>query len=112
MRLSTQGSSDGVLDIFSTLGSDGVVRVLTGVRARTGSWEIEVRNLQALGFPASGQITIQTRGFDDVGLRGVSTGPSDRGTYTHTYDSGILRFPIYQTDQDLKTAWAFEFKRP
>ncbi|KAI6777664.1 uncharacterized protein J7T54_002737 [Emericellopsis cladophorae] len=110
-RLGTSGSPDGALDIFSTLASDGTVRILTGVRARTGTWEIEVRNLQALGFPANGQVTIRTLGFDDVGLRGVSNGPSDRGTYTHTYTNGVLRFPIYQTQADLRTAWAFEFRR-
>lgn len=112
VRLQTEGTGDGVMDIFSTLGDDGVVRILTGVRVRTGTWNIEVRNLEALGFPSDGQITIQTYGFDDVGLRGASNGPSDRGTYTHTYTNGVLQFPVYQTDQDMKTAWAFEFKRP
>lgn len=111
-RFNTTGSTDRILDIFSTLGSDNVVRILTGVRRGTGTWEIEVRNLQALGFPASGSITIQTRGFNDVGLRGVSTGPSDRGTFTHTYTGGVLRFPIFQTTEDRTTAWAFEFRRP
>lgn len=108
VRLGTEGSADNVLDIFSTLGNDGVVRILTGVRARTGTWEIEVRNSKTLGFPDSGQITIQTFGFDDVGLQDVSNGPSNRGIYTHTYEGGVLRFPIYQTKQDMKTAWAFE----
>ncbi|PGH17720.1 hypothetical protein AJ80_04728 [Polytolypa hystricis UAMH7299] len=111
-RLASTGSTDGVLDIFGTLSDDGVVRILTGVRARTGTWEIEVRNLSALGFPASGEITIQTWGFDDVGLRGVSHGPSDRGQHTHAYSDGVLRFPIFQTAEDMKTAWAFEFSRP
>lgn len=112
VRLGTDGSADGVLDIFSTLSDDGVVKILTGVRARTGTWEIEVRNMEALGFPANGRVEIKTLGFDDVGLRGVSNGPSDRGLFTHTYEGGVLRFPIYQTQQDLKTAWAFEFRRP
>lgn len=111
-RLTTTGSTDGILDIFATLGNDGVVRILTGVRRGTGTWEIEVRNLGALGFPANGNLVIQTWGFDDVGLRGVSNGPSDRGTFQHTYTGGVLRFPIFQTTEDRTTAWAFEFRRP
>jgi len=108
-KYQTYGSGDRAFDIFATRGNDGKVRILTGVRAQTGNWEIEVRNLAAIGLPASGTLTIQTWGFDDVGLRGVSGGPSNRGQYTHTYTGGVLRFPIFQTTQDAKTAWAFEF---
>lgn len=107
-RLATEGSADGVLAIFSALGSDGKVRILTGVRVRTGTWEIEVRNLPALGIPADGQIIIQTFGFDDFGARAASNEPSDRGTFTHTYSGGVLRFPVFQKQQDVETAWAFE----
>jgi hypothetical protein len=110
-RLNTTGSPDRVLDVFSTLGSDGVVRILTGVRRGTGTWEIEVRNLQALGFPSNGNVNIRTWGFDDVGARGASNGPSDRGRNSHTYTNGVLTFPIYQTSQDRTTAWAFEIRR-
>lgn len=108
-RLSTSGTTDRALDVFATKGADKKVRILTGVRAQVGTWEIELRNLAAIGLPAAGTLTIQTRGFDDTGLRGVSSGPSDRGVFTHTYTGGILRFPIFHTDVDAKTAWAFEF---
>ena len=108
-KLATSGTADRALDVFATRGADKKVRILTGVRAQVGTWEIEVRNLAAIGLPAAGTLTIQTWGFDDTGLRGVSTGPSNRGLFTHTYAGGILRFPIFQTDVDAKTAWAFEF---
>ncbi|KAH9222795.1 hypothetical protein DL95DRAFT_502219 [Leptodontidium sp. 2 PMI_412] len=109
-KLTTTGSGDRALDVFATLGSDRKVRVLAGVRAQTGTWEIELRNLVALGLPVSGSLTIQTLGFDDPGLRSVVTTPRSRGTYTHTYSGGVLRFPVYQTQVDAKTAWAFEFR--
>ena len=112
-RLGTSGSTDRVLDVFATYNAnDKKVRILTGVRAQTGDWEISVTKMSSLGFPASGSVIIQTWGFDDVGLRGVSNGPSDRGTYNHTYSGNTLTFPIYQTTDDAKTAWAFEFTRP
>lgn len=109
-KLTTTGSGDRALDVFATLGSDRKVRVLAGVRAQTGTWEIELRNLVALGLPVSGSLTIQTLGFDDPGLRSVVTTPRSRGTYTHTYSGGVLRFPVYQTQVDAKTALAFEFR--
>lgn len=111
VRLNSTGSPDRLLDIFGTLGEDDVVRILTGVRRGVGTWEIEVRGLEELGWPASGSVNIQTWGFDDVGLRGVSEGPSDRGQHTHTYADGVLRFPIFQTEVDRTTAWAFELRR-
>ncbi|KAH8193549.1 hypothetical protein TruAng_012284 [Truncatella angustata] len=108
-RLASMTSGDGKLDIFGTLGNDGVVRILTGVRASTGTWTIQVNNLESLGFPASGSLTIQTWGFDYLNAQTASIGPSDRGRYTHIYSNGTLTFPIHQTTADLQTAWSFEF---
>lgn len=40
-RIDTRASANGVLDIFATLSNDAVVRILTGVKACTGTWETD-----------------------------------------------------------------------
>lgn len=108
VRAGTTGSGDGVLDVYTTVGTDKV-RTLAGVLLQTGTWYITIHNLQAVGLPASGTLSIQTWGFDDKGHMGEVDGPSNRGVYGHTYSGGSVTFPIYQTQADEYTAWGFEF---
>jgi hypothetical protein len=107
-RATTTGTGDGVMDVFTTVGTDKV-RVLTGVLNQQGTWYITISGLSAVGLASSGTLDIQTWGFDDAGHFGAVAGPSDRGVYGHQYDGDSVTFPVYQTSQDENTAWAFEF---
>lgn len=109
-RVETTGSNDGALDVFATVGSDRTVRLLTGViGSQTGTWFVTLDNLSAVGLPESGSLSISTYGLVDNGHFGAVSGPTYRNTYSHEYSGNSLTFAIYQTSQDLNTAWAFEF---
>ena len=108
-RIGSLPSSDGLIDTYTVLGSDGVVRVLTGVRQRTGTWYVQLNNLTSVGLPASGALNIHTFGFptaDDAHFEGA---PSiiDYGYYAHPYSDGQLSFPVFQND--VETAYSFTF---
>ncbi|SCO50369.1 uncharacterized protein FFMR_10274 [Fusarium fujikuroi] len=107
-RATTTGSGDGKLDVYTTIGTDKV-RVLTGVDIATGTWYITINNLSSVGLPTSGSLAIHTYGFVDDGHYGGVSAPTDRGVYSHTYSGNSVTFPVYQTDVDKNTAWAFEF---
>lgn len=108
LRATTTGSGDGVLDVYTTIGSDKV-RTLTGVLNKTGTWYITIKNLSAVGLPTSGTLNIFTYGFNDSGHFGRQDAPTNRGTYGHTYSGNSVTFAVYQTSQDQSTAWGFEF---
>jgi hypothetical protein len=108
VRAQTTSSGDGVLDIYTTIGSDKV-RTLTGVNLQTGTWYITIESLSSVGLPTSGSLNIQTWGFDDKGHFGEVNAPSDRGIVSHPYSGNSVSFPVYQTSQDEHTAWGFEF---
>ncbi|KAF2020393.1 glycoside hydrolase family 39 protein [Aaosphaeria arxii CBS 175.79] len=107
-RVATSGSNDRKLDVYATVGDK--VRVLAGVRVREGTWGLTVKNLDAVGLPASGQIGIQTWGFTYVIPETLLLRPSDRGVITYSYDNNEVTFPVHQYGEDLKTAWAFEIQ--
>ncbi|PNP61369.1 hypothetical protein FNYG_13852 [Fusarium nygamai] len=107
-RATTTGSGDGMLDVYTTIGTDKV-RVLTGVNIATGTWYITINNLSSVGLPTSGSLAIHTYGFVDNGHYGGVSAPTDRGVYSHTYSGNSVTFPVYQTNEDENTAWAFEF---
>ncbi|KAF4951709.1 hypothetical protein FSARC_12832 [Fusarium sarcochroum] len=107
-RATTTSSGDGKLDVFTTIGSDKV-RVLNGVDIATGTWYITINSLSSVGLPTSGNLAIHTYGFVDKGHYGQVSAPTDRGVYSHQYSGNSVTFPIYQTDVDKNTAWAFEF---
>lgn len=109
-RATTTGTGDGVMDVYTTIGTDKV-RTLTGVNLKTGTWYITINNLSSVGLPTSGSLPIQTWGFVDNGHYGREDTYTDRGVYSHTYSGNSVTFPVYQTSQDANTAWAFEFVR-
>jgi hypothetical protein len=106
-RVGSSPSADLKLDTYTTVGSDSV-RILTGVRITTGTWQITVNDLSAVGLAESGSLNIHTWGFPDTGGHYAEVDvPNDLGWYEHTYSGNSVTFPIYQTDA--LTAWAFEF---
>ncbi|EED18663.1 conserved hypothetical protein [Talaromyces stipitatus ATCC 10500] len=108
-RVSTIGTGDRKMDVYATVGSDGVVRVLCGVRITTGTWYITIDNLSSVGLPTSGSLAIQTWGFPGgSSVFSVAPGLQNKGIVSHTYSGNSVTFAIYQTDSS--TAWAFEFK--
>ena len=106
-RVGTTGSSDGKFDVYATVSDK--VRVLCGTRLVTGTWELTIENLSAVGLPSSGTLHIQTWGLVDKGHTGEVDGPTNRGIGTRSYSGNSVTFPIYQTAVDNTTAWAFEF---
>ncbi|KAE9379028.1 glycoside hydrolase family 39 protein [Stipitochalara longipes BDJ] len=105
-RVGTSPSGDLKLDTFATVGKD-MVRVLTGVRITTGTWQITINDLSSVGLPASGSLNIHTWGFPFTGHWGEIDVPNDLGWYSHAYSGNSVTFPIFQTDTS--TAYAFEF---
>ncbi|KAI5364651.1 Putative glycoside hydrolase superfamily [Septoria linicola] len=108
VRAGTTGSGDGVMDVYTTIGSTAV-KTLTGC-TNTGTYYVTINKLSAVGLPTSGSLAIQTYGFVDQGHFGRVDGPTNRGVFSHTYSGDSVTFPVYQTSQDQKTAWGFEFK--
>ena len=106
-RVGTTGSSDAKFDVYATVSDK--VRILCGTRLVTGTWQLTVENLSAVGLPSSGTVNIQTWGLVDKGHTGEVDGLTNRGIVAHTYSGNSVTFPIYQTDVDSTTAWAFEF---
>jgi hypothetical protein len=108
-RVGTSPSTDLKIDTYATVGLD-TVRVLTGVRIATGTWEVTINDLSAVGLPDSGTLNIHTWGFPFTGGHFDEVdAPTDLGLYGHAYSGNSVTFPIYQTDNS--TAYAFEFLR-
>lgn len=107
-RVGTTPSTDLMLDAYATVGSTSVI-ILVGVRIATGTWQLQLNDLSALGLPTSGTLNIQTWGFpvaSDIKYDEVD-GPTNLGIVAHTYSDDTVTFPIYQTDTTI--ACAFEF---
>ncbi|KAJ0387227.1 hypothetical protein COL922a_002637 [Colletotrichum nupharicola] len=107
-RAGTAGSEDRIFDVYATVGNDKV-RALAGVRVKTGTWALTFKNLSAVGLPPTGELKIQTWGFTYEIPEAELDAPTDRGIATHSYTNDEITIAIYQTEEDWKTAWAFEF---
>lgn len=106
-RVGTSSSSDRKLDTYATVCSD-MVKILTGVRVATGTWEVTVKSLSSVGLPLSGSVRIRTWAFPFTGGHyGRVDAPNDLGWVEHTYSGNSVTFPIFQTDTT--TGYAFEF---
>ncbi|KAJ0107087.1 hypothetical protein J7T55_006967 [Diaporthe amygdali] len=108
-RAATTGSEDRIFDVYATVGSDKL-RALAGVRVKTGTWALTLKNLSAVGLPPVGELRIQTWGFTYEIPEAELDAPTDRGIATHSYTNDEITIAIYQTEEDWKTAWAFEFE--
>ena len=114
IRASTFASGDGIADAFATIGDDKVRilaghRQVIGQRETTGTWQLVINNLSSVGLPENGEVTVQTWAFNDQGLYGAVDGPEDRGFFTHPITNNQVTFEIRVTQQDIATAFAFEF---
>ncbi|KAE9575043.1 hypothetical protein CGMCC3_g8951 [Colletotrichum fructicola] len=100
--------NDRIFDVYATVGNDKV-RALAGVRVKTGTWALTFKNLSAVGLPPAGELKIQTWGFTYEIPEAELDAPTDRGIATHSYTNDEITIAIYQTEENWKTAWAFEF---
>ncbi|KAH7134537.1 hypothetical protein B0J13DRAFT_528640 [Dactylonectria estremocensis] len=67
--------------------------MLCGSRLTSGTWDIRVTGLDAIGLPSAGTITIQAYQFNYVNGRfGNVAAPLNQGTYPHTYTGNELVF--------------------
>ena len=104
-RVGTTPSADLVLDTYVTVGSS-LVKILCGARIETGTWQITVNDLSAVGLATSGTLNIHTYEFYTNGYYAEVDAPQDLGWYEHTYSGNSVTFPIYQVNTT--TAYAFE----
>lgn len=107
-RIATTGSGDAKFDCYATSGGTiFTVKILCGSRLTNGNYNIRVSNLQSLGAPSSGSITIQTYHFDYTdGAFGNVQAPTNQGKSTHYYSNNSLTFGVGAQNT---TAFAFEF---
>ncbi|KAF4463806.1 glycoside hydrolase family 39 [Fusarium albosuccineum] len=80
-RAGTTGSEDRRFDVYSTVGDK--IRILAGVRVKTGTWALTIKNLSAAGLPPSGTLAIQTWGFTYDIPETELEAPANRGVATH-----------------------------
>jgi hypothetical protein len=107
-RVATLPTADKHGDVYAVVGSD-TVRLLVGSRLNTGSWNIRIDNLESVGLPTSGTLTIQTWGFQGNANNHFAEydTPTNLGIVGHTYSGGSLTFAVNQADTT--TGYAFEF---
>ncbi|KAH7171002.1 glycoside hydrolase superfamily, partial [Dactylonectria macrodidyma] len=106
-RLQTEPTADLLGEVYATFDSKKV-RLLVGSRGVTGTFNIQLQKLSALGLPSNGTLQIQTYGFPGTTDRYAREDtPSNLGVYGHEYSGDSVSFPIFQTD--VYTAYAFEF---
>lgn len=87
-RVGTLPSADQKLDAYATVGLD-LVRTVVGVRDMgkdndipTGTWQVTINELSAVGLPTSGELKIHSWGFPintNDGHFGEVDGPVDLG---------------------------------
>ncbi|KAK7045964.1 hypothetical protein VNI00_006959 [Paramarasmius palmivorus] len=105
-RVATTRSTDKKMDSYAVVDTNRV-RILVGGRRVTGTYQLTIDNLSAIGLPTSGSMSVHTLQFDWAGRYGRVDGPKDLGYVSHSYSGNSLSFPIYQTSTT--TTWAFEF---
>ncbi|KAI3609887.1 glycoside hydrolase family 39 protein [Moniliophthora roreri] len=105
-RVATTQSTDKKMDCYAVVDTNRV-RVLVGGRRVTGTYQLSIDNLSAIGLPTSGTVSVHTLEFAYNGRYGRVDGPKDLGYVSHSYSGNTLSFPIYQTSTT--TTWAFEF---
>ncbi|KAJ9142402.1 Beta-xylosidase [Pleurostoma richardsiae] len=109
-RVATSPTSDLLGEVYAVVGTDKV-RLLVGTRLATGTFYLELNDLEAVGLASEGSLTIRTIGFPGSSDHyAYVDSPKDLGTSTHAYWSGSLTVGIYP--QDTLTAYALEFDIP
>jgi hypothetical protein len=83
-RVATVGSADKLFDVYATRGSTAnSVRILAGARGASGTWDVKVTGLNAVGLNKSGTVSVRTWRFDYNGKYGEVAGPVDLGVVRH-----------------------------
>ena len=111
IRVSTTASSDGQLDAYAVVGSDGIARVLLGCNPpTTGTYTVSLENMTALGLPSSGTLEVETLAFyvdsSDAHF-GYMGAPTSLGYYGHTYSNNAVSLAYYASDETSAYAWQF-----
>lgn len=104
-RVGTVPSADLVLDTYATVGFD-MVKILCGARVETGTWQITVNDLSAIGLARSRTLNIHTLEFYTNGYYAELDAPKGLGWREHKYSGNSVTFPVYQLENS--TAFAFE----
>lgn len=108
-RVQTDPTADKNGDVYAVVDTDRV-RLLVGARVATGTWNINLTNLTAMGLPASGTLKIHTHRFDGSSNHFQEYDSSiDMGVHGHHYSNNQVTFPIWSTEP--YSALAFEFSR-
>ena len=110
-RVGTVPSPDLILDTYATIGEDGVVRIMAGVRVVSGTRYVQVNNLASLGLPKSGTLNVHTYSFDSNATDqhfGRVDGPVNLGNAQVAYAGNSMTLPIVNTARNT-TAYVFEF---
>jgi hypothetical protein len=106
-RVATTSSADNKFDVYATRGSAAnTVKVLASTRVNSGTYDIKVTGLSAVG--KSGSVSIRTYRFDYDGLYGQVGAPVDLGVYTHAITNDEITFWV--APATAQTAYAFEFQ--
>ena len=111
MRVGTLPSPDLILDTYATIGDDGIVRVMAGVRVVSGSRYVQVNGLASLGLPKAANLKVHQYSFDSNVTDqhyGYVAGPTDLGYAQYAYSGNSVVFPIVNTARNT-TAYVFEF---
>ncbi|KAL2871435.1 glycoside hydrolase superfamily [Aspergillus lucknowensis] len=108
-RVRTETTEDTNGDVYVTVDDDGMIRILAGARAVTGSWNVHLEGLSELGLPSSGALEVHAYKFPGTSDPYARLdAPTDLGVLEYNYTDDSLSFPIAQTD--VYTAWAFEIE--
>jgi hypothetical protein len=105
-RLATTGSADTKFDIYATTDPTSI-KILGGARNASGTWDIQLSNVAAVGLPASGSVDVQAWQFPYGSGYFDSPQVVDAGMKSVSYVGGDIVFAV---DVMNTTAYAFEIK--
>lgn len=109
-KVTTTSSSDGNCDVYGTVGSDKV-RLLTSCHYKSVNYNIQVSGLQALGYPASGSITVNVTRFNSTSNPfDPIPAPYGVGSFSMGVSNGVGSIPVYPVNN--LYAYTFEFANP
>ncbi|EFX00271.1 hypothetical protein CMQ_7273 [Grosmannia clavigera kw1407] len=107
-RRQTTPTDDLLGDVFAVVGEDHTVRILIGARVASGTFNVEIRNLSAIGLATAGSLRVHAIGFtSSTDHYAELDAPADLGYVSHSYSGDSLTLPVFQTDDN--TAYAYEF---
>jgi len=110
-RVGTLPSPDLILDTYATIGDDGIVRIIAGVRVVSGTRYVQVNNIASLGLPKVGSLNVHMYSFDsnpEDQHFGRVDGPTDLGMAQVAYTGNSVTLPVVNIARNT-TAYVFEF---